>query len=253
MCRKMHAHRPILHGFTTCLNVNILNSMFCSCCGFVVLWQWTLHLPHFLHFSGYTCICEHCFMCGAQCSRQYDSHLKMCRWSLQYTFRWYSVNKKNVQGLQVYFLTCPPFCVFSCSNMANALANAMCERCRSGFAPAEKIVNSNGELYHEQCFVCAQCFQQFPEGLFYEVRCLHWCSWPKFTFLDWLSYFLLLGMAQHLNHGCHCETALCTCYNPSVKLSWRRIRRGQYSHWNRIGIAPKHFAVLGNMVPLQQP
>ncbi|XP_042666349.1 LIM and senescent cell antigen-like-containing domain protein 3 isoform X2 [Centrocercus urophasianus] len=59
------------------------------------------------------------------------------------------------------------------SNMANALANAICERCRGGFAPAEKIVNSNGELYHEQCFVCAQCFQQFPEGLFYEV------SWEK--------------------------------------------------------------------------
>uniref|UniRef100_A0A3B5KQX4 LIM zinc-binding domain-containing protein n=1 Tax=Xiphophorus couchianus TaxID=32473 RepID=A0A3B5KQX4_9TELE len=57
----------------------------------------------------------------------------------------------------------------SLGNMANALANAMCERCKSRFAPAEKIVNSNGELYHEQCFVCAQCFQQFPEGLFYEV------------------------------------------------------------------------------------
>ncbi|KAG7277679.1 hypothetical protein CRUP_024499 [Coryphaenoides rupestris] len=34
-------------------------------------------------------------------------------------------------------------------NMANALANAMCERCKGSFAPAEKIVNSNGELYHE--------------------------------------------------------------------------------------------------------
>nr|KAF6444138.1 hypothetical protein HJG59_008459 [Molossus molossus] len=56
------------------------------------------------------------------------------------------------------------------SNMANALANAACERCKGGFAPAEKIVNSNGELYHEPCFVCAQCFQQFPEGLFYEVN-----------------------------------------------------------------------------------
>jgi hypothetical protein len=60
-----------------------------------------------------------------------------------------------------------PFVCFS--NMANALASATCERCKGGFAPAEKIVNSNGELYHEQCFVCAQCFQQFPEGLFYEV------------------------------------------------------------------------------------
>ncbi|TWW67897.1 LIM and senescent cell antigen-like-containing domain protein 1 [Takifugu flavidus] len=54
-------------------------------------------------------------------------------------------------------------------SIANALANATCERCKSGFAATEKIVNSNGELYHEQCFVCAQCFQQFPEGLFYEA------------------------------------------------------------------------------------
>ncbi|KAI2524652.1 LIM zinc finger domain containing 1 [Homo sapiens] len=63
------------------------------------------------------------------------------------------------------------FCDFYAKfNMANALASATCERCKGGFAPAEKIVNSNGELYHEQCFVCAQCFQQFPEGLFYEER-----------------------------------------------------------------------------------
>uniref|UniRef100_A0A3Q2U9C9 LIM domain-containing protein n=1 Tax=Fundulus heteroclitus TaxID=8078 RepID=A0A3Q2U9C9_FUNHE len=61
-------------------------------------------------------------------------------------------------------------------NMANALANAMCERCKSRFAPAEKIVNSNGELYHEQCFVCAQCFQQFPEGLFYEFEGRKYCE-----------------------------------------------------------------------------
>uniref|UniRef100_A0A9J8BH05 LIM domain-containing protein n=1 Tax=Cyprinus carpio carpio TaxID=630221 RepID=A0A9J8BH05_CYPCA len=61
-------------------------------------------------------------------------------------------------------------------NMANALANAACERCKSGFAPAEKIVNSNGELYHEQCFVCAQCFQQFPEGLFYEFEGRKYCE-----------------------------------------------------------------------------
>lgn len=64
----------------------------------------------------------------------------------------------------VCYLTFP-----SCPSIANALANATCERCKSGFAATEKIVNSNGELYHEQCFVCAQCFQQFPEGLFYEV------------------------------------------------------------------------------------
>ncbi|KAF4016340.1 hypothetical protein G4228_008225 [Cervus hanglu yarkandensis] len=69
------------------------------------------------------------------------------------------------------------FCDFYAKfNMANALANASCERCRGGFAPAEKIVNSNGELYHEQCFVCAQCFQQFPEGLFYEFEGRKYCE-----------------------------------------------------------------------------
>uniref|UniRef100_A0A8C7P5H0 LIM domain-containing protein n=1 Tax=Oncorhynchus mykiss TaxID=8022 RepID=A0A8C7P5H0_ONCMY len=74
---------------------------------------------------------------------------------------------------------CRPCCNFlalELGNMANALANASCERCKSGFAPAEKIVNSNGELYHEGCFVCAQCFQQFPEGLFYEFEGRKYCE-----------------------------------------------------------------------------
>ncbi|XP_049341057.1 LIM and senescent cell antigen-like-containing domain protein 1 [Astyanax mexicanus] len=69
------------------------------------------------------------------------------------------------------------FCDFYVrSNMASALANAICELCKAGFSPAEKIVNSNGELYHEQCFVCAQCFQQFPEGLFYEFEGRKYCE-----------------------------------------------------------------------------
>lgn len=58
------------------------------------------------------------------------------------------------------------------SNMSSALADAVCRRCQARFAPTERIVNSNGELYHEHCFVCAQCFRPFPEGLFYEVRVL---------------------------------------------------------------------------------
>lgn len=56
--------------------------------------------------------------------------------------------------------------------MSNALANAVCQRCQARFTPAERIVNSNGELYHEHCFVCAQCFRPFPDGLFYEVSVL---------------------------------------------------------------------------------
>ncbi|XP_078183158.1 LIM and senescent cell antigen-like-containing domain protein 2 isoform X8 [Callithrix jacchus] len=62
------------------------------------------------------------------------------------------------------------------SNMSDALANAVCQRCQARFAPAERIVNSNGELYHEHCFVCAQCFRPFPEGLFYEFEGRKYCE-----------------------------------------------------------------------------
>nr|XP_012317743.1 LIM and senescent cell antigen-like-containing domain protein 2 isoform X2 [Aotus nancymaae] len=60
--------------------------------------------------------------------------------------------------------------------MSDALANAVCQRCQARFAPAERIVNSNGELYHEHCFVCAQCFRPFPEGLFYEFEGRKYCE-----------------------------------------------------------------------------
>lgn len=57
------------------------------------------------------------------------------------------------------------------STLADALATASCLRCQARFGPAERVVHSGGELYHERCFVCAQCFRPFPDGLFYEVRC----------------------------------------------------------------------------------
>lgn len=63
-------------------------------------------------------------------------------------------------------LTAPPPAP---SNMSDALATATCQRCQARFAPAERIVSSSGTLFHEHCFVCAQCFRPFPDGLFYEV------------------------------------------------------------------------------------
>ncbi|GCB78881.1 hypothetical protein scyTo_0020725 [Scyliorhinus torazame] len=60
--------------------------------------------------------------------------------------------------------------------MADALASATCGRCRTHFDPSERIVNSNGELYHEKCFVCAQCFQEFPGGVFYEFEGRKYCE-----------------------------------------------------------------------------
>ncbi|KAL4608858.1 LIM and senescent cell antigen-like-containing domain protein 1 [Arapaima gigas] len=84
-----------------------------------------------------------------------------------------SNSQRRHSDIKVYKEFCDFYARF---NMANALANAICERCKGGFSPAEKIVNSNGELYHEPCFVCAQCFQQFPEGLFYEFEGRKYCE-----------------------------------------------------------------------------
>ncbi|OXU29330.1 hypothetical protein TSAR_006532 [Trichomalopsis sarcophagae] len=57
-----------------------------------------------------------------------------------------------------------------------SLDHMFCSRCREGFEPNEKIVNSNGELWHPQCFVCAQCFRPFPEGTFYEFEGRKYCE-----------------------------------------------------------------------------
>ena len=40
-----------------------------------------------------------------------------------------------------------------CCSISMPLGNMFCSRCGDGFEPHEKIVNSNGELWHPQCFV----------------------------------------------------------------------------------------------------
>ncbi|XP_046381595.1 LIM and senescent cell antigen-like-containing domain protein 1 isoform X3 [Haliotis rufescens] len=99
-------------------------------------------------------------------------------------------------------------------NTNMSLGNAICRRCGDGFSATEQIVNSNGEVWHTQCFVngsseprgamcskcgedieaqeqmvnyhgqvwhpscfvCAQCFQPFPEGIFYEYEGRKYCE-----------------------------------------------------------------------------
>ena len=36
-----------------------------------------------------------------------------------------------------------------------------CQFCRGTLDQNSKLINSNGNLYHTRCFVCAQCFQPF--------------------------------------------------------------------------------------------
>lgn len=57
-----------------------------------------------------------------------------------------------------------------------SLGTMMCTRCDEGFEPHERIVNSNGQLWHTLCFVCAQCFRQFQDGIFYEFEGRKYCE-----------------------------------------------------------------------------
>jgi hypothetical protein len=61
-------------------------------------------------------------------------------------------------------------------NMNMNLDTAVCSRCDYGFQPKAKIVSSNNEVYHSQCFVCAQCFRPFPDGVFYDFENRKYCE-----------------------------------------------------------------------------
>ncbi|XP_076348488.1 LIM and senescent cell antigen-like-containing domain protein 1 isoform X2 [Tachypleus tridentatus] len=52
-----------------------------------------------------------------------------------------------------------------------------CTRCKEGFQPHEEIVNSQGEVWHKECFVCCQCFRPFPDGLFFEFEQRKYCEY----------------------------------------------------------------------------
>ncbi|XP_050044255.1 LIM and senescent cell antigen-like-containing domain protein 1 [Dermacentor andersoni] len=62
------------------------------------------------------------------------------------------------------------------ANFLMSLENMACTRCGDGFEPHEKIVNSHGEVWHQACFVCCQCFRPFPEGIFYEFEGRKYCE-----------------------------------------------------------------------------
>ncbi|XP_055334798.1 LIM and senescent cell antigen-like-containing domain protein 1 isoform X1 [Paramacrobiotus metropolitanus] len=52
----------------------------------------------------------------------------------------------------------------------------VCQTCREGFDANEPILNSQGESYHEECLVCAQCFRPFVDGVYYEFEGRKYCE-----------------------------------------------------------------------------
>ncbi|CAB4057507.1 LIMS1_2 [Lepeophtheirus salmonis] len=56
------------------------------------------------------------------------------------------------------------------------LERLSCGRCDEGLDPYGEVVNSSGELYHPECFVCVQCFRPFVDGVFYEFEGRKYCE-----------------------------------------------------------------------------
>ncbi|CAF1266367.1 unnamed protein product [Adineta steineri] len=52
----------------------------------------------------------------------------------------------------------------------------ICANCKQTFASNEQIVNAAGQIWHTQCFVCAQCFQPFENGLYFEHDGRKYCE-----------------------------------------------------------------------------
>ncbi|XP_033121145.1 LIM and senescent cell antigen-like-containing domain protein 2 [Anneissia japonica] len=95
--------------------------------------------------------------------------------------------------------------------------SAVCARCQEGFQQDERIVNSHGQVWHEACFVCAQCFSPFPEGVFFEFDGRKYCE-HDFQMLfapccGKCSEFVIGRVIKAMNNNWHAQCFNCALCN----------------------------------------
>ncbi|GMR33300.1 hypothetical protein PMAYCL1PPCAC_03495 [Pristionchus mayeri] len=61
-------------------------------------------------------------------------------------------------------------------HFAQGFDGLACYRCNDGFNIDDELVNSNGQVFHSGCFVCAQCFEPFPDGIYFEFEDRKYCE-----------------------------------------------------------------------------
>ncbi|ESN94871.1 hypothetical protein HELRODRAFT_102897 [Helobdella robusta] len=75
------------------------------------------------------------------------------------------------------------------------------------------MVNLNGKVWHQKCFVCAQCFQQFPDGIFFEFEGRLYCAHDfQILFAPYCSSckeFILGRVIKAMNTNWHPHCFLC--------------------------------------------
>ena len=101
-----------------------------------------------------------------------------------------------------------------------------CEHCKGELDPDSRIINSNGSLFHSKCFVCAQCFQEFPQGVFFEYEGRRYCQ-SDFQVLfapccAKCSEFILGRVIKVLGSSWHPDCLTCSaCERPVADLGFR--------------------------------
>ncbi|XP_041483311.1 LIM and senescent cell antigen-like-containing domain protein 1 [Lytechinus variegatus] len=98
-----------------------------------------------------------------------------------------------------------------------SLLKSACVRCNTVFREDQRIVNSSGELWCEQCFVCAQCFRPFPDGVFFEFDGRKYCE-HDFNVLfapccGKCNEFVIGRVIKALNNSWHPQCFLCQLCN----------------------------------------
>ena len=94
-----------------------------------------------------------------------------------------------------------------------------CLHCKDQLDDHSRIINTNGDLYHKHCFVCAQCFQEFPGGEFFEAEGRRYCR-HDFQVLfapccSKCSEFILGRVIRALNSAWHPNCLTCqVCQQP---------------------------------------
>uniref|UniRef100_A0A0R3RFP0 LIM domain-containing protein n=1 Tax=Elaeophora elaphi TaxID=1147741 RepID=A0A0R3RFP0_9BILA len=61
-------------------------------------------------------------------------------------------------------------------DLSSGFENLTCVRCHDGFDLNEQIVNSSGQVWHSDCFVCSQCLEPFPDGIYFEFDGRKYCE-----------------------------------------------------------------------------
>ncbi|EUB60965.1 LIM domain-containing protein unc-97 [Echinococcus granulosus] len=88
-----------------------------------------------------------------------------------------------------------------------------CLHCHEGFKVNEKVVQARNEKYHIDCFVCAQCFQPFPDGVYYDFDGRKYCEHDFHVLFapccGKCGYFIVGRVIKAMNSSWHPECFRC--------------------------------------------